>query len=280
MNSQGPRPQPLDPADDAGIENAVRTVLDLPAEPAPIEQACEDRKSNFFQILFFVKPKRENTIECWKKLAEESVAEYVRNWCTEGVLVQAVRDNILRLEVAIWFSVQSRDGAWVRSNLKKRNVQKSLPESPKDWDVTSKILGQAEDARNAIYENLRARTAPQIHGGLRLVVHTAPRAQQQLSASLIASAVGPAAGVTVSGGGGAAAGGRAAGADSGICAGPAAGDGAKFFTVTITVKQAEPCGGDRRWIDNMTGAVEKHVSRNLPGSNGADAVGLYFVPDC
>jgi hypothetical protein len=133
---------------------------------------------------------------------------------------------------------------------------------PNDWDVTSKFLSQAEDARHAIYENLRARTVPPLLGGWRLVLDQASQAQQRLPASLIASAPGPAAVVTVSGGGGAAVGGRAI---SGICAGrpgPAASDGAKFFSVTITVKQAEPCGGDRSLIDKITGAAEKHVSRN------------------
>jgi hypothetical protein len=71
--------------------------------------------SNFFHFVFSVKPKtRENTTEesekTAKKLAEDSVAEYVRKCCTEGVLVQAAHGNILRLEVAIRFSRQGRDG--------------------------------------------------------------------------------------------------------------------------------------------------------------------------
>ena len=193
----------------------------------------------------------------WKQLAEESLENYVRKHCAEGVLVQAVHDNILRLEVAIQFSGQGRCKKFLRESLRNRILRKSLPGSPDDWDVTSKYLSQAEGARHAIYENLRARTVPPMLGGWRLVLDRAPRAQ--LPASLIASAPGPAGGVTISGGAGGAGGGRAG---SGICARPAAGDGAKFFSVTITVKQAEPCGGDRSWIDKITGAVEKHVSRN------------------
>ncbi len=45
-------PSPLDPSDDAGIEKAVCTFMDL---PAPIETACEDQ-STFFHLLFSVTP--------------------------------------------------------------------------------------------------------------------------------------------------------------------------------------------------------------------------------
>ena len=174
----------------------------------------------------------------WKQLAEESLENYVRQHCAEGVLVQAVHGNILRLEVAIWFSGQGRCKKFLRESLRNRILRKSLPGLPNDWDVTSKFLSQAEDARHAIYESLRARTVPPLLGGWRLVLDQATQAQQRLPASLIASAPGPAAVVPVSGGGGAAVGGRAI---SGICAGrpgPAASDGAKFFSVTITVRLA------------------------------------------
>ena len=213
QGQRSPPPAPLDPSDDAGIEEAVLTFFGLPGVPVPIETACADQKSNFFHLLFSVKPNTpEKATGDWKQLAEESLENYVRKHCAEGVLVQAVHDNILRLEVAIQFSGQGRCKKFLRESLRNRILRKSLPGSPDDWDVTSKYLSQAEGARHAI-----------------------------------------------SGGAGGAGGG---GAVSGICARPAAGDGAKFFSVTITVKQAEPCGGDRSWIDKITGAVEKHVSRN------------------
>ena len=218
-----------------------------------------DKRSTFLHLLFSVEPKTpEFATEDWQRRAEESVTNYVRKNCAEGVFVKAVHGCILRLEVAIRFSGQSRDGESVRRNVRTRSLQKSLPGLPANWTITAKILGQVEDARHAIYEHLRARTVPQAPGGWRMVLDCPPREQQQLPASLIASAPGPAGGVTVSGGGGAAVGERTV---SGICAAPAAGDVAKFFSVTITVK-AEPCSGDRSWIDNITGAVEKHVRRN------------------
>jgi hypothetical protein len=77
--------------------------LNLP--PAPLETACEDQHSTFFHLIFSVTPiTPENTTADWKKLAEESLARYILKRCAEGVLVQAVHDNILRLEVAIRFS--------------------------------------------------------------------------------------------------------------------------------------------------------------------------------
>ncbi len=99
--------------------------------------------------------------------------------------------------------------------------------------VESRILGHTEEARHTIYESLLARTLPPSLGGWRLVLDQT-RTGPSLSAG--ASTPGPAAVVPVSGGGGAAVGGRAI---LGICAGrpgPAASDGAKFFSVTFTVK--------------------------------------------
>ena len=231
--------------------------------PASNKTVCADQKTTFFHFLFSVKPVTpevapEVATEDWKKQAAESVSQYIQKNCAEGVLVQALHSNILRLEVALRFSGQGRDGDSVRRYLK--NVLKSSSGSvgyaPK---VESKDLGHTEDARHTIYESLLARTLPSSLGGWRLVLDQT-RTGPSLSAG--ASTPGPAAVVPVSGGGGAAVGGRAI---SGICAGrpgPAASDGAKFFSVTITVKQAEPCGGNRSWIDNITDAVEKHMSRN------------------
>jgi len=200
----------------------------------------------------------EIATEDWKKRAAESVSQYIQNNCAEGVLVQAFHGNILRLEVALRFSGQGRDGDIVRRYLKTvlKSFSGSVGCAPK---VESRLLSHTEDARHTIYESLLARTLPPSLGGWRLVLDQT-RTGPSLSAG--ASTPGPAAVVTVSGGGGAVVGGRAI---SGICAGrpgPAASDGAKFFSVTITVKQAEPCGGDRSWIDKISGAVEKHVSRN------------------
>ena len=263
QGQRSPPPAPLDPSDDAGIEEAVLTFFGLPGVPVPIETACADQNSNFFHLLFSVKPNTpEKATGDWKQLAEESLENYVRKHCAEGVLVQAVHDNILRLEVAIQFSGQGRCKKFLRESLRNRILRKSLPGSPADWDVTSKFLSQADGARHAIYENLRARTVPPMLGGWRLVLDRAPRAQ--LPASLIASAPGPAGGVTISGGAGGAGGGRAV---SGICARPAAGDGAKFFSVTITVKQAEPCGGDRSWIDKNHGRGRETREPELSGSS-------------
>ena len=176
--------------------------------------------------------------EDWKKRAAESVASYVRKNCEESVLVQAVHDGTLRLELAIRFSGE-REGRLVRQNLRTRTVLNSLCApgvgcTSKDWTVESKILGQASDARLAVYESLRARTAPQSRGGWRLVLDSAPRGEQLAAVSSLfgdgSSAPGPAGSVTVSAssdGVAAAGGGRA---------GPAASD--KFFSVTITVKKA------------------------------------------
>jgi hypothetical protein len=81
---------------------------------------------------------------------------------------------------------------------------------------------------------------------------------EQIPASLISGCSAPepaqaAGGVTASGGGGAAMSGRV---------GPAASGKARFFSVTITVKPAERCHGDRgSWIDNITETVKEHVLR-------------------
>jgi hypothetical protein len=177
QGQRSPPPAPLDPSDAVGIENAARTFLGLPGVPVPIETACEDQKSNFFHLLFSVEPSTpgQTTVD-WKQLAEESLENYVRQHCAEGVLVQAVHGNILRLEVAIWFSGQGRCKKFLRESLRNRILRKSLPGLPNDWDVTSKFLSQAEDARHAIYESLRARTVPPLLGGWRLVLDQATQA--------------------------------------------------------------------------------------------------------
>jgi hypothetical protein len=55
-------------------------------------------------------------------------------------------------------------------------VLRSLPGSPKDWKVDSKNFGQAEDARLAVYESLRAKGVPASPGGgWRLVLDSALR---------------------------------------------------------------------------------------------------------
>jgi len=228
--------------------------------PACTETVCADQKTTFFHFLFSVTPETpEIATEDWKKRAAESVSQYIQNNCAEGVLVQAFHGNILRLEVALQFSGQGRNGDIVRRYLK--TVLKSsgfLGSVGCELNVESRLLGHNEDARHTIYESLLARTLPPSLGGWRLVLD---RTRTGPSLSAGASTPGPAAGATVSGGSGAAVGGRAI---SGICAGrpgPAASDGAKFFSFTVTVKQAEPCGGDRSWIDKISGAVEKHVSR-------------------
>ena len=142
---------PLEPSDDVAIEEAARAFLNL---PAPIETVCADKNSTFFHFLFSVEPKiPENAAEGWKETAEQSVERYVRNNCAEGVLVQAVHDGILRLEFAICFSGEKRAGRLVRQNLRTQTLLKSLCASGcshKDWEVASKILGQAEDARLAV----------------------------------------------------------------------------------------------------------------------------------
>uniref|UniRef100_A0A7S0MH47 Uncharacterized protein n=1 Tax=Cryptomonas curvata TaxID=233186 RepID=A0A7S0MH47_9CRYP len=64
----GRPPDPLDPSDDAGIETAVRTFMDL---PTPIETACEDQQSTFFHIRFLVTPNTPgNATGDWKKRRE------------------------------------------------------------------------------------------------------------------------------------------------------------------------------------------------------------------
>ena len=169
-------PAPLDPSDDAGIEKTVLSFLGL---PAPIETACEDEKPTFFHLGYSVTPKVPGKFtEDWKERPEESVASYVRNNCAEGVLVQAVHDNTVRLEVAIRFSGQGRDGRFVRESLRNRNVLKDLPGSPRDWKVESRLLGKAEDSRLAVYKSLRARTVPPLRGGWRLVLDRAPRGEE------------------------------------------------------------------------------------------------------
>ena len=232
--------------------------------PAPIETAGEpgeDGKSTFFHLRFSVEPKTpENTTGDWKKLAEESLASYVQNLCAEGVFVRADHGAILRLEVAIRFCGQGREVKIVRDNLRKRTVLQSLPGSPKDWTVASRVLGQAEDARLAVYESLRARTVPSSLGGWRLVLDRAPGGERLPAASSLitagGAAPGPAGGVTVGGGGGAfPAGGRA---------GPAASDAATFFSVTIAVKPPERRDGEHQggWIEEITGAVKTYTTKN------------------
>ena len=197
-------------------------------------------------------------------LAEESLASYVRDHCAEGVLVQALHTDTLRLEVAIRFSGPGRDRNVVRDNLRKRTVLQSLPGSTQDWKVDSKVRGQAEDARLAVYESLRGRTMPQSPGGWRLVLDRAPRGERLPACSLIAggsqaaaaAAPGPAGGVKVGGGCGAfSAGGRA---------GPAASDTATFFSVTIAVKPPERRDREHQggWIEKITGAVKTYATKN------------------
>ena len=152
--------------------------------PAPIETPCEDEKSTFFHLCYSVTPEIPGKFtEDWKKRPEESLASYVQNHCAEGVLVQAVHDNTLRLEIAIRFSGPGRDGRFVRESLRNRTVLKNLPGSPKDWTVVSRLLGQAEDARLAVYESLRARTVPPSRGGWRLVLDRAPGGERLPAAS-------------------------------------------------------------------------------------------------
>jgi hypothetical protein len=74
-----------------------------------------------------VEPKTQGKeAEDWKERAMESVASYERNKCEEGVLVQAVHDDVLRLEIAIRFLGEKRQGRFVRQNLRERHVLKSL----------------------------------------------------------------------------------------------------------------------------------------------------------
>ncbi len=131
-------PAPLDPSDDAGIKTAVRTFMGLTAPIEKVgedqESACEDQTSTFFRIVFSVTPRNTpgNATADWKRLATESIASYLRKNCAEGVLVQAEHDNTLRLEVAIRFSGQGRDGKNVRYYLRKTTLIRNLPGSPKD----------------------------------------------------------------------------------------------------------------------------------------------------
>ncbi len=97
-----------------------------------------------FIFFFSVTPNQpENATADWEKLVG-SVASYVQNHCAEGVLVQAVHTNTLRLEVAFRFSGQGRDGKFFQDSLRRRTVLKNLSGSPKDWTVDSKLYGQAE----------------------------------------------------------------------------------------------------------------------------------------
>jgi hypothetical protein len=139
-------------------------------------------------------------------------------------------------------------------------VLHSLPGLSKDWKVDSRLFSQAEDARLAVYENLRARTVPLSPGGWRLVLDHAPRGERlPVASSLVTAggaAPGPAGGVTVGEGGGAfSAGGRA---------GSAARDTATFFSVTIAVQPPERSDGDHQggWIDKITGAVKTYMNKN------------------
>jgi hypothetical protein len=98
--------------------------MNLP--PAPLETACEDQ--TFVPLLFPVTLSTpENATADWPKLAEESLASYLRNHYVVGVLVQAVHTNTIHLEVAIRFSGQGRDGKFVRDNLRRQTVLHSLP---------------------------------------------------------------------------------------------------------------------------------------------------------
>jgi hypothetical protein len=131
--------------------------VDLPASK---ETACADQKATFFHFFFSVTPERpEVATEDWKKQAAESVSQYIQKNCAEGVLVQAFHSNILRLEVALGFSGQRRNGDSVRRYLKTvlKSSSGSVGYAPK---VESKDLGHTEDARHTIYESLLARTLP------------------------------------------------------------------------------------------------------------------------
>ncbi len=136
----------------------------------------------------------------------------------------------------------------------------SLPESPKDWTVVSRLLGQAEDARLAVYESFRALTVPPSRGGWRMVLDRAPGGERlPVASSLITAggaAPGPAGGGTVGGGGGA----FSAGGPAGL----AARDAATFFSVTIAMKPPERRDGDHQggWIEKITGAVKTYVNKN------------------
>ncbi len=93
--------------------------------PAPIETACEDLTSTFFHLLFSVTPNTpgNDTVSAdWKQRTEQSLASYIRTHCEEGVLVQVVLTNTLRLEVAIRFSKQGRDVKFLRDNLGRRTM--------------------------------------------------------------------------------------------------------------------------------------------------------------
>ncbi len=60
-----------------------------PASPfqIPIETACQDQKSNFFHLLFSVKPKTpEKATEDWKQLAEASLENYIWEFAPEDIL--------------------------------------------------------------------------------------------------------------------------------------------------------------------------------------------------
>ena len=130
--SQGTRPVspvPLDPSDEAGIEKAARAFfLNVPSSPIGTlseHQKSAHQKSTFFHLFFSVTPEiPEKATDDWKNCAAECVSRYIQKACAEGVLVQAFHGNILRLEVALRFSGQGRDGDSVRRYLK--TVLKSI----------------------------------------------------------------------------------------------------------------------------------------------------------
>ena len=191
-SSQGTRPVspvPLDPSDEAGIEKAARAFfLNVPSSPIgtlSAHQKSAHQKSTFFHLFFSVTPEipeKATVTEDWKNCAADCVSRYIQKACAEGVLVQAFHGNILRLEVALRFSGQGRDGDSVRRYFK--TVLKSISGVVGcTLKVESRILGQTEDARHAIYDNLRARTVPPLLGGWRMVLDRAPGAAAALCVS-------------------------------------------------------------------------------------------------
>ncbi len=59
------------------FKKKVRAFMNLP--PASLETACEDQNSTFFHLIFLFTPRTPgNTTTDWKRLAEESLASYIR----------------------------------------------------------------------------------------------------------------------------------------------------------------------------------------------------------
>ena len=132
---------PLEPSDDAGIAEVAQAFVGLPCPPIETVCAEQKQKSRFFHLLFSVEPQIPGkAAENWKICAEESVARHVRNNCEEGVLVQAVHTNTLRLEDAIRFSVEKREGKFVRQNLKTQTLLKSGQWSTGGAAIHKKII--------------------------------------------------------------------------------------------------------------------------------------------